>query len=283
MNKYNIFFLSTFLLFFILLIPAHSYAFKAEVLPREINPGDAFLIKISGVKNTETVSAALLDRQIIFSRCGEGCFIGIGAVELETTAGIKKIELNIGEKKMVVKLSVKHYRFPSLKLTLPEHKVFLGQEDLKRALEEEEKLKSIWQMTTDKLWEGHFVMPLDNKISTAYGLKRIINKKKISFHKGIDIKGRQGEEVKASNRGRVALAEEFFFGGNTAVLDHGMGIYTVYMHLDRFNVKPGDIVSKGDIIGYVGSSGRSSGPHLHFGVKLSNISINPVSVVNLGL
>jgi murein DD-endopeptidase MepM/ murein hydrolase activator NlpD len=283
MNKHNICLLSAFILFFIFFIPQYSSAFKAEVLPHEINPGDAFLIKISGVKNTDAVTASLLDRQIIFSRCGDGCFIGIGAVELETAPGMKKIELNVGDKKKVVKLSVKHYRFPTLKLTLPEHKVFLSPEDLKRALEEEEKLKSIWQMTTNKLWEGHFIMPLDNKISTAYGLKRIINKKKISFHKGIDIKGRQGEEVKASNRGRVVLAEEFFFGGNTVVIDHGMGIYTVYMHLDKFNVKHGDTVSKGDIIGYVGSSGRSSGPHLHFGVKLSNISINPVSIVNLGL
>jgi murein DD-endopeptidase MepM/ murein hydrolase activator NlpD len=79
------------------------------------------------------------------------------------------------------------------------------------------------------------------------------------------------------------MAEEFFFGGNTIILDHGQGIYTIYMHLSGFNVQTGAIVSKEDIVGYVGSTGRASGPHLHFGVKVTNINTNPDAFTKLGL
>jgi len=99
----------------------------------------------------------------------------------------------------------------------------------------------------------------------------------------VDIRGKEGDRVAASNRGRVVLAEELFFGGNTVILDHGQGIFTIYMHLSSFNVKPDDLVSTGDVIGSVGSSGRSSGPHLHFGVKVLGISVNPVSFAKLRL
>jgi len=110
-----------------------------------------------------------------------------------------------------------------------------------------------------------------------------MNKTWTSIHRGIDIKGLEGDEVKASNNGRVVLAQELFFGGNTIILDHGQGIHTVYMHLSQLHVDCGDAVSKGDVIGLLGSTGRSTGPHLHFGVKISNISVNPLSVLKLGL
>jgi murein DD-endopeptidase MepM/ murein hydrolase activator NlpD len=125
------------------------------------------------------------------------------------------------------------------------------------------------------------MLPLENETSTLFGTKRILNKKRVSVHKGLDIKWE--EEVKASNSGRVVLAEELFFGGNTIILDHGQGIYTIYMHLSEFNITPEDIISKGDVIGLVGSSGRSTGPHLHFGVKVLNINTNPISLVKLNL
>ncbi len=125
------------------------------------------------------------------------------------------------------------------------------------------------------------MLPLENETSTLFGTKRILNKKRVSVRKGLDIKGE--EEVKASNSGRVVLAEELFFGGNTIILDHGQGIYTIYMHLAEFNITPEDIISKGDVIGFEGSSGRSTGPHLHFGVKVLNINTNPISLVKLNL
>ncbi len=258
-------------------------AFQADVLPYKISPGEAFIIKVTGAKTSRLPSASLAGRKFYFSSCGEGCFVAIGAVDVKTEPGTYTIKLKVGKKKKNLKLFVKHTIFPTQELTLPEDKVFLSPENLKRVKREDKRLKSICRMVSDRLWEGSFIQPLDNDISTEFGTKRIINNKRISVHKGVDIRGQEGEEVKASNDGKVVLAEELFFGGNTIVIDHGQRIYTIFMHLSEFNVKLGDIVSKGNIIGFVGSSGRSSGPHLHFGVKVLNININPVSFVKMDL
>lgn len=274
----------TFLsLVFIFFVCVSAHAFQAEVSPFEISSGEAFTIKVTGAKVSKPPIASLNRKQFYFSSCGEGCFIAIGAVGIETKPGVYTIALRAGRKKRNLHLVVKHTTYPTLSLTLPEDKVFLSTENLKRAKREAKKLRSICQIVSDRHWEGRFILPLENDISTVYGAKRIINRKMISVHKGVDIKGQDGMEVKASNSGRVVLAEELFFGGNTIIIDHGNGIYTIYMHLSKFNVKPQDIVSKGDIIGLVGSSGRSSGPHLHFGVKVMNMSINPVSLIKLNL
>lgn len=258
-------------------------AFQVDVAPRKISPGDAFVIRITGAEISQSPSASLNGKQFYFSGCGGGCFVTIGAVDLKTKPGVCRVKVKIGKKKINSRIVVKRTTFPILKLTLPEEKVFLNQEDLMRAKNEEERLKSICGIVSDRLWEGRYILPLENNISTVFGTKRIINRKMISLHRGIDIKGQEGEEVRASNTGRVVLAEETFFGGNTIILDHGQGIYTIYMHLSKFAVSPLDIVSKGGVIGLVGSTGRSSGPHLHFGVKVMNINTNPVSFAELAL
>ncbi len=268
---------------FVMISYAYAVAFEAEVIPSEVRPGDAFIIKISGIKTKEYPAVVLKEKQIYFSSCGEGCFIAIWAVDMKTTPGIYPIKISVGINKTNLKLIVKKTSFPEIAMTLPESQVFLNPEDMKRAQREAKRLKSIWPVTTERQWEGNFILPLKNKTGTVFGTKRVINKKKISIHRGMDIKGKEGENIKASNKGKIVLAEELFFGGNTVIIDHGLGIFTIYMHLSSFNVKPEDVVSKGYIIGFVGSSGRSSGPHLHFGLKVLGINTNPVSLTGLEL
>jgi murein DD-endopeptidase MepM/ murein hydrolase activator NlpD len=224
-----------------------------------------------------------MGKKFYFSRCGKHCFIAVGAVEMKTIAGSYTINLKIGKKRMCKSIVVKPSRFPILELTLPEDEVFLSAESLKRTKKEEKQLKSIFKKVNHRLWEGDFILPLENEISSLYGTKRIFNEKRISPHNGMDIRGEEGEEIRASNSGRVVLGDELFFGGKTIILDHGQGIYTLYMHLSKISVRYREMVSKGDVIGLVGSSGRSSGPHLHFGIKVMNININPLSLVELDL
>jgi murein DD-endopeptidase MepM/ murein hydrolase activator NlpD len=257
------------------------FAFHAEVLPCKISPGDVFLIKVSGLKRSVKPCASLSGKEFPFSRCGRGSFVAIGAADIETKPGVHIITLKIGKKREKLKLRVRKACFPETELTLPDDKVFLKPEDLDRVKKEDERLDNIFDTISKKLWEGDFIAPLNNEITTVFGTRRIMNGKWISVHRGIDMKGDAGDEVRASNDGRVVLEEELFFGGNTIILDHGQGIYTIYMHLSKFNVSPGDVVSKGDIIGFVGSSGRATGPHLHFGAKVQEMSVNPVSLFDL--
>ena len=99
----------------------------------------------------------------------------------------------------------------------------------------------------------------------------------------MDFRGKTGAPVKAVNSGTVVLSQDLFYGGNTLVVDHGMGLYSVYMHMSGFNAKNGDKVLKEQVVGFVGSSGRATGPHLHLSVKLNGLSVNPESLFKLEL
>ena len=166
--------------------------------------------------------------------------------------------------------------------------VFVAKQDASpenqdRAVKEDRLLKRIWSKNTSKKWNSRFVNPTDTEISTEFGVTRIMNKKKTSIHRGIDFRGKKGAQIKAINAGTVVLTDDLFFGGNTLVIDHGMGLYSIYMHLSKFNVATGDRVTGGEVIGLVGSSGRATGPHLHMSVKLQGLSVNPESLLRLKL
>ncbi|MBI5639288.1 MAG: M23 family metallopeptidase [Nitrospirae bacterium] len=269
--------------FFVISAVAPAYALQVTVSPFRISPGDPFIVKVTGVKSGTSPEATVKDMQLPFSSCGEGCFLAVGLMDLNSKPGSYTIALKIGGKKVTSSVRIKSVRFPVIHLTLSEDKVSLNPHDLARAEEEDRRLKSLWQIRSDRLWEGSFESPLQNELSTQFGTKRVINREKISLHKGVDIRGKEGEAVRAANSGQVVLAEELFFGGNTVIIDHGLGIFSVYMHLSGFKVSHGSSVSKGDVIGFVGSTGRSSGPHLHFGIKVQAMNANPVSFLKLKL
>jgi hypothetical protein len=283
MRRHSVLFFFIVFVFFVFLLCNDSPASEVMVLPQEVLPGDAFTIQVTDVKIKKMSPVSFMGKKFYFSRCGKHCFIAVGAVEMKTMPGIYPVNLTIGKKKVCKNIVVKPNSFPTVELNLPEDKVFLSTENLKRTKKEKRKLKSIFKKVNRRLWEGDFILPLENEISSLYGTKRIFNEKRISSHRGMDIRGEEGEEVMASNSGRVMLADELFFGGNTIILDHGQGIYTLYMHLSGISVRYREMVSKGDVIGLVGSSGRSSGPHLHFGVKVMNTNLNPLSLVELDL
>jgi murein DD-endopeptidase MepM/ murein hydrolase activator NlpD len=271
------------ILFFVLVTLVPADAFQSEVIPDEIRSGDVFLIRITGAKTSRLPSGSFLGKKLIFSGCGEGCFIAIGASGIKTKPGTYTIRLKAAREKANLNISATQPDFPLMHLTLPKEKVFLSSANRKRANAEKNKLKTIFGKVSEKLWEDDFILPLENDISTVFGTRRVINHKKISVHTGLDFRGPEGEEIVASNQGKVVFAKEQFYGGNTVIIDHGQGIYTFYMHLSGFNITTGDVIAKGDVIGFVGSSGRSTGPHLHFGAKVRGIDVNPESLFNLEL
>ncbi len=134
-----------------------------------------------------------------------------------------------------------------------------------------------------KLWKGNFIWPVAGEITTAYGATRFVNKKLNNRHSGIDIAAKKGTAIKASNAGIVKLAANLLVTGNTIIIDHGHQLSTAYSHLSSFNVKKGDQVKKGEIIGFVGSTGFSTGPHLHWTAKLRNVYVNPEILLNENL
>ncbi len=151
---------------------------------------------------------------------------------------------------------------------------------LEKVKEEKKRIRKIFLRVSKKMWEGNFILPVEKykKVSWNFGVRRIINGYVSGFHRGIDISAPLGTPVIATNSGVVALAEKFTLEGNLIIIDHGTGIFSIYAHLDRIKVKEGQKVRKGEVIGTVGMSGRATGPHLHFGIKVNRVDVNPKSL-----
>ncbi len=156
-------------------------------------------------------------------------------------------------------------------------------EQLKRGQEEQKRLRAIFaSVTPERLWQGSFRIPLDGVASGRnFGKRRILNGQAGSPHGGVDLPGVTGTPVYAAQSGRIVLAEELFFSGNTVVIDHGLGIYTLYGHLSEISVKVGDAVSPGALLGKVGATGRVTGPHLHWGLTVCRARVDPLQIVKL--
>ncbi len=266
----------------VLLIPDVVFALKVTVKPKEVIPGDVFIIMVETV-GTMSAEAEFLGNKIHLYPVRENQLLAMVPVDIDTAPAKYNVSITAGVDRYKTEITIRRHEFTTIKLTLPEEKVTLSPEDEERAAREAELLNKIWPENTTPAWNGRFRSPIDTAVSTAFGVKRIMNEKKTSVHKGTDFQGETGAPVKAINAGTVVLTEDLFFGGNTLIVDHGMGLYSIYMHLSMFSVSTGEKVSKSQVIGSVGSTGRASGPHLHMSVRLNGFSINPESLFKLEL
>jgi murein DD-endopeptidase MepM/ murein hydrolase activator NlpD len=165
---------------------------------------------------------------------------------------------------------------------LEESKVTPPESVYKRIKEENNKIGEARAINSDlSFFKDQFIMPIDGIISGVYGSQRILNGKPKWPHYGIDIAAKQGTMIKSSGAGIVTMAEDdLYYTGGTIIMDHGHGISTIYSHLETVIVSVGDKINQGDIIGTVGSTGRSTGPHLDFRVNWFQTRLDPMSVIN---
>lgn len=161
--------------------------------------------------------------------------------------------------------------------------VELSQEDLARARSESAQLREIFAtITPEPLWTGPFQSPVPGvKGSGNFGKRRVFNNEPRSPHSGEDYPAPAGMPIRAPQRGRVVLAADHFFSGNVVVVDHGVGLYTFHGHMSSFAVKAGDWVEAGDKLGEVGATGRVTGPHLHWTVRLGRTRVNPRDLMKI--
>ncbi len=213
---------------------------------------------------------------------------GLLAADLEKAPGEYELKVTgqmVGGEKMSCSamVTVRKGLFATEKLQVGKEFVEPSPEQIQRANEERQKLREIFdRVTPERLWDGKFRIPLDGVTTGSnFGKRRILNGNPGSPHSGMDLPGTTGTPVHATQRGRVALAEELFFSGNTIVLDHGLGIYTFYGHLSEIDVKAGDALEAGAVLGKVGATGRVTGPHLHWGLTVERARVNPLLLVML--
>jgi len=180
-------------------------------------------------------------------------------------------------------VAVRARTFPTQPLTLPKGMVDLDAPTLARVETEREELKAaLGAGAAERLWRGPFRIPVDGGQPTGgFGLRRVLNGQPRSPHTGYDWAAPAGTPVLASNAGRVALVAEHFFAGRNVILDHGLGLFTLYFHLTEARVARGEPVTGGQVIGTVGATGRVTGAHLHFAVLLNGARVDPEALLRL--
>ncbi|MGK5087479.1 M23 family metallopeptidase [Bdellovibrionota bacterium FG-2] len=172
--------------------------------------------------------------------------------------------------------------YASESLKVDPRKVSPRKKDLIRIKKEMAEVGALYsKITLEKFWTGPFQLPIDSPMTSPYGTKRMFNGQTQSYHSGLDLKAAVGTPVKSAAPGIVVLAKDLFFSGNTVIIDHGYGFFSLYCHLSAFKVKPGQKVSTGKLLGLSGKSGRVSGPHLHWQVVVQKAKISPLEMTKV--
>ena len=191
----------------------------------------------------------------------------------------------IKDKKRVfegIDLDVIDGKYKSETINVSKNKVSLSEKNKKRVQKEYKEAMRIYNTVSPELYvKSPFLKPLNSKITSQFGTKRVYNGTLKSYHSGTDFKAAVGTPIKAANDGIVVIAQNRFYAGNSIVIDHGQGIYSCYYHLSKINFKVGDKVKKSDIIGLSGSTGRVTGPHLHFAFRINGIQVDPLQAITI--
>ena len=181
-----------------------------------------------------------------------------------------------------VEIHPAHYRTGTLAVA-PKF-VEPAQEDLARIKAEVDlKAKVFAASATEPLWSGDFRAPVTAAATDSFGTRRVFNGKLDSVHKGMDFRAAGGTPVRAGNSGMVVLARPLYYEGNCVVIDHGLGLFTISMHLSRIDVHERQHVTPGERIGLSGATGRVTGPHLHWAVRWQNAYLDPAKLLRLDL
>jgi len=231
------------------------------LIPSTASPGDIIL-----VRHNQPGKVNWLDKEYKLEPFGEGYFaylpIGIG-----TKPGTYKI----GDQ--VLTIQAKQFDTQSIKVT---QQMASMKQETDRIQADQKKINlARSQSSPDFLFTTNFIQPVEGVLTTPYGYTRYVNGKLDSRHTAIDLAAKEGTPIHATNDGIVALADNLYLTGNSIYIDHGMNLFSQYAHMSKLLVKTGDKVKQGDIIGLVGTTGFSTGPHLHFTFWAHNVPVNP--------
>ena len=252
--------------------------------------GQIIVVKVPSEEVSAQVEGTFLGRTMKFfpeSRPDESRgYVGLLGIDMQDKPGSHELAIQIKNGEQSQRLS---YRVQVLKekyrvehLTLPKDKVDLDEKTVARWKAEQEQVKTALETDSpDKLWRQDFVEPVNGRRTGIFGSVRIMNGKARNPHNGEDIGAPTGTDVAATNDGIVRLTVDHIFSGKGVFVDHGLGFYSMYFHLSEVLVKEGDVVQAGQIVGKVGATGRATGPHLHWGVKLNGARVNPYALLDL--
>ena len=266
-------------------------AFKSVAwTPQELQSGSACLFSIQLEGSPAKVSAKWMGHDVSFFRGRDGHdWYALAGVDLEALPGSYPLEVvatmpdgEVAHLTQDVRVGPSNYK--TVYLRVPDRFVKPDAAAL-RQIESDKQAKEIAfsHQTSAPEWSGDFLAPAGSVVSDSFGTRRVFNGQLASIHRGLDFRVKSGSPVLAANSGEVVLARDMFYEGNCVIIDHGEQLMTVYMHLSRLEVAEGQKVTKGQVIGLSGATGRATGPHLHMGVRWEGAYLDPASLLSLPL
>ncbi|RXK02018.1 peptidase M23 [Arcobacter sp. CECT 8989] len=272
---------------FILLFIINQLIFALEISSKKVENANTLFLKIVK-ENIKEPKLTLDNHNINFFKFPNKKDSYYALVPISYYKDLKKYKIIISyienEEKVFkgIPIEVIDGKYKSEVINVDSSKVTLSEKNKKRVSKEYKEAMKIYNTTSKTLYiNDKFIYPLETKITSDFGRKRVYNGSLKSYHSGTDYRAKVGTKIKAINNGKVVIAKDRFYAGNSIVLDHGNGIYSGYYHLSKMNYKEGDLVKKGDIIGLSGSTGRVTGPHLHFSFRIHGIQVDPLQAIDL--
>jgi murein DD-endopeptidase MepM/ murein hydrolase activator NlpD len=254
--------------------------------PAVARPGDIVVLTIRTPAAGMPVRVRAFERELLpFAVDATRSRVLVG-IDLETIPGTHAVDIEVGELPAVEQVAypvrVTARKFRTRTLTVDEAFVNPPAPAMERIARETAELNALWASPNPvKLWDGPFVRPVDEPANSAFGSRTVLNGQPRSPHSGADFSSDAGTPIKAPNAGRVVLAGDRYFTGNTVMIDHGLALFSLFAHLSETSVREGDIVMRGHVIGKVGATGRVTGPHLHWSVRANGARVDPLSLLSV--
>lgn len=248
-----------------------------ELAPPAARPGDAVLVRVTGAAQAPTGTAG--GRTLTFWRAGEE-WRALAALPSELAPGTLPVQVEVSGTALAAALEVVDPKFSVRTLTVA-GKYVEPKPSVKRRIAADRKVfaAAFARPFAPPLFQDRFDWPRRAPTSGRYGDQRTFNGKQASVHYGLDVTGPVGAAIVASNDGEVVVVRDAYMSGHTVVLWHGADVFTTYFHLSRVDVRVGQRLRRGEVLGALGASGRVTGPHLHWGVKVGGLYVDPESVL----
>ncbi len=250
--------------------------------PATLQPGDVARVDISGVDRDVQIAATVLGQDLAFYYDEQQQkWRALVGIDLDTKPGAypMRIDRNGGVATATRTLRVAPKQFRVRRLRVPGSFVDPPPEALDQITRDAAMLADAYARVSPRRWSGAFVLPVDGRPTSNFGTRSYYNGQRRSPHAGVDFVGEPGTPIRAANYGEVVVAAPMYFTGNTIVVDYGDRLFSVFAHLSELHAQVGDTVEPATIVGLVGATGRVTGPHLHWSVRLNGARVDPLSLV----
>ncbi|MDP1919006.1 MAG: M23 family metallopeptidase [Myxococcales bacterium] len=257
---------------------------SVHLQPGVARPGDAVLVTVLGVVKAPT--GTLGPQTLDFLPIADG-FQALVALSVEASLGPRELSVDLlpeggTETTITGTLELEEPGWPKRELKVAKKFTNPSKAEQLRSARDQKAFEDAFDIDLEPwLFGSDFTWPRPPEITAPFGDLRLMNGKKKSQHFGTDLDGNTGDPITAANAGEVVMVRDCFGSGNTVLIHHGGRLFTAYFHLSKFEVKEGDLVKAGQLLGKVGKTGRVTGPHLHFGVKLDGRWVDPQSLLDL--